>query len=431
MRWTPSTTTGLACLIAGLVMGYFMPRQSELADADRTGAALAKHPAQAGPVYAYDFPKTESSPPQSSGDLLRTIPPPDNYDARSEWLAKLPTSDLPQLIAALCSDAGPEGVESGDAHLIGNALEKWWEQDSSGLLSWLRKLPNTATKRYLVDELLEDIAYDDSSRAKALAASFKASDPEWDDSEVLNSLVMPDIREAWKKPGVSAEEMLSLYKRLRPSEDTWGNEIEVYPANFDFRRFLDGMNALQQEGSAKARQRPSDIIEAWAKADPQAAAEWLVEQKNNADPQNSPHFFGWRSFAEGVSARSGPQAYHQWAAQMFAQSGEKTREMILNESSDEDVIGIIGSITDAALRDKVAFEQAAQRNDIDMFANFSTPEARLNAIAQDPGTFHRWITRGKADPSFWVRAGLTGEQVEAVLPDTPPPMCPHCGTAHY
>lgn len=431
MRWTPSIKTGLACLAVGLIAGYFLPRQSDATATGRAESAVAKRTAKTEPVYAYNFPKTEDAPHQSPEALLRTIPPPDDYQARSKWLAKLPTSDLPQLVAGLCSDAGPEGLESEDTNLLGNALERWWNEDSAALLSWLRKMPNNETKRYLLTELLKDVVGSDPARAKAIAASFKAADPGWDDSEFQNSLVVPEIREAWEKPGVTAEEMLSLYRRLRPQDNSWGDRVEIYPPDFDFRSFLEGLNALKEEEGGYARQTPSNILEAWSKADPQAAAEWLIREKTKTGQGDNPYFMGWRSLAQGIAARSGPQAYHQWAAGMVAQSEDNVREMILRESSDEDLIGIIENISDASLRDEVALKQAAQRNDIDMFARFSTPQARLNAIAQDPGTFHRWITRGQTDPSFWTKAGLTAEQVEAVLPDTPPPLCPHCRTAHY
>lgn len=431
MHWTPSIMTGLVCLAAGLVAGYHLPHESDTSAIGRAESTIPKRPAKTEAVYAYDFSKTESPPRQSPEALLGTIPPSGDYQARSEWLGKLPSTDMPLLVEGLCSNAGPGGLEHEDKYLLGNALEKWWNEDGAALLSWLRKMPNNDTKRYLVTELLKDVAHNDASRAKALAASFKAADPDWDNGEFLNSLVIPEIRKAWDKPGVTAGEMLSLYSRLTPQDNSWGDRVDIYPPDFDFKTFLDGMNALRAEKGGRPVQMPSDMLEAWSKADPQAAAEWLIREKTKTDRGDNPYFMGWRSLAQGIAARSGPQAYHQWAAGMVAQSEETVREIILNESSDEDLVGIIGNISDASLRDEIALKHAARRNDIDMFARFSTPQARLDAIAGDPSTFHKWITRGKTDPSFWTKAGLTAEQVEAVLPDTPPPVCPHCQTAHY
>lgn len=423
--------TGLACLAAGLVAGYFLPRTNSIPSADRTASKTSKHPVQTEPVYAYDFSKTGNPPRPTHEALLGTIPPSGDYQARSEWLRNLPSADMPLLIGGLCSNAGPGGLEHEDKYLLGSALRKWWQEDSAALLSWLRKMPNNDTKRYLITELLKDVARDDVSRAKAMAASFKAADPDWDNGEFFNSLVIPEIRKAWEKPGVTADEMLALYSQLTPRDNSWGNRVGIYPPDFDFRSFLDGLNALRAEKGGKAVEMPSDMLEAWSKADPQAATEWLIREKTKTGRGDNPYFMGWRSLAQGIAARSGPQAYHQWAAGMVAQSEDKVREMILTESSDEDLMGILENISDASLRDTVALKYAAQRNDIDMFASFSTPEARLDAIARDPGTFHRWITRGKTDPSFWTKAGLTAEQVDAVLPDTPPPVCPHCRNAHY
>jgi hypothetical protein len=423
--------TGLACLAAGLIAGYFLPRTSGSSSAERTASTISRHPAESEPVYAYSFPKTEISPSLSPDELLRTAPPSDDYEARSEWLGKLPTTSLPQLIAGLCNDTGPEGIDSDELNLLDDALEKWWNEESAALLSWLSKLPNNETKRYLVTELLKDVADSDTSRAKALAASFKTADPDWDDGEFHNTLVIPEIQEAWKKPDVTAEEMLLLYRRLRPRENWTGDHVGVYPTGFNFRLFLEGLDALRRERGGELVHLPSDIIEAWSKTDPQAATEWLIREKTKTDQDHRPYFIGWGPLAQGIAARSGPQAYYRWAAAMVTQSEENIREMILRESSNEDLLGIIENMSDASLRDEVAMKFAAQHNDVDMFVRFSTPQERLDAIAQDPSTFHRWITRGRADPSFWMKAGLTAEQVEAVLPDTPPPLCPHCQTTHY
>lgn len=437
MRWSPTMTTGLACLAIGLLGGYFLPRgstkhsaltgdkqsgdhQSSVASArNQPVISFLTQPKEASDAYVY-----------SASAPLPTPPPNLDYKARSEWLQKLPVSDLPRLVGSLCDGAGPEGLEYEDKSLIESALEKWWGRDSAGLLSWLRKLPNGGTKRYLVTELLKDIGENDASRAKILAASFHAADPEWGHGEVLNSLVRPQISEAWKKPGVTAEEMLSWYERLSPEDRPPGHSVGIYPPDFDFRKFLDGMSALTEEKGGYERGRPSDIIEAWSKADPQAAAAWLIQEMGEADPQQHHYSVGWSSLAKAVSAKSGPQAYHQWAAAIVADSDANIRRMILSESSDEDVIGILGSINDIALRDEISLNRAVERGDIRMLGMLSTPEARLHAIAQDPRSFARWITRGRADPSFWPRAGLTAEQVATVLPDTPP-ICPHCKTAHY
>ena len=428
MRWAPSITAGLSCLVFGVLAGYFLPRQT---DNPATESVSSESPENTKPVYAFTLPKHDAGASMSSEELLQAVPPKEDYKARSEWLRKLPSSKLPQLVGGLCKDAGPEGLDYEDKNLVGNAIRKWWKEDSTALMSWLRRMPNSETKRYILTELLKDVAGNDPTRAKAIAASFKASDPEWDNSDFLNSLIVPEIRKAWQNPEVTSEQMLSLYKHLSPSDDSRGESVEIYPENFDFRGFLDGINAPREGNETIANRRPSDIIAAWAKTDPQAAAEWLLEQTGKASPRDNPYRWEWSNIAKGVAARSGAQAYHQWAAQMVTQSDEKVRETILVYSSDEDLIGIIENVGDTALRDKIAFEQAARRNDIDMFATFSTPEARLDAIAKDPRTFHLWITRGKADPGFWTRAGLTAEQIEAVLPKTPPPVCPHCKTAHY
>lgn len=430
MRWTSPVTVGLASLAVGFVAGYSIPRDGGSYAPGGRDTATARPPAATPGGKTVNSTRAEASVPRvpearpiSAASTFRSsLPPSDDPLARQKWAQNLPTSDIPSLVTGLCADLGPEGLPYEDRGLIDSALQTWWEKDSAALLDWLKRLPNSGTKRYLVSRLLAPMANDDPSRAAALAESFKAQDPEWNDSELQDTLVKKQVEETWKQSGVTADDMLQLYSRFSRGRGTTGERVGVYPLNFDFRKFLDGMAALSQQDGKSLAEMPSDALEAWAKVDPQAAVQWLVESQSDGRHRHGVTFADWEDIANGIAATSGPQAYHQWAADIVVQPQQsKLRELILQRSSDADLIGIIEKIGNVAQRDEALATAVGtsnrwrNENDIEKLAMISTPEGRLRVIAQNPDRFESWIKRGKTDPSFWPRAGLSPEQVNAVL----------------
>jgi hypothetical protein len=53
------------------------------------------------------------------------------------------------------------------------------------------------------------------------------------------------------------------------------------------------------------------------------------------------------------------------------------------------------------------------RDEINLLGLVSTPEARLKVIVDNHG--RDWVERGKADPSFLQKVGLTKEQLDAAV----------------
>ena len=429
MHWISPVTAGLAGLVVGALAGYSLPRGNEMPPPERQGNSTA------GANVAPDRPKVGSpnrtltgspssprSAPGSAGvDLLRSLPKRDDRSGRDLWVKNLAPGDVPTLVAGLCADAGPGGLEDEDRRLIQDALQKWWQSDSGAVLGWLRQLPNGGTKRYLVSSVLEDLARYDPARAASLAESFKAQDPGWNDAKLQDSLVKREVEAAWNRPDVTAEEMLQLYARFSRGNSTMGERISMYPAGFDFRKFLEGLAALNTQHGNRISHIPSDTLQEWAKIDPQAAVQWFMDARNEEQPHRHLSFADWDSIVSGVAASRGPQSYHQWAANILAQPNQaELRKVILQESESADLVGIVGQMTstaerDAALAAAVTSESWKRKEDIDLLGMISTPEARLQVLRSAPERFHEWIQRGRRDPSFWARAGLTTQQVSAAL----------------
>ena len=427
-------TIGVACFALGLLAGYSTPRREapSAGEAQTDDASLIAEPgkfatrpsAHGRPKTdsAFKFPESTASPKQkTAATIAQSGPPATDHEARMEWLQKLPAADLPRLVTELCQSAGPDGLGSDDRRLLSGALDRWWQEDGAGLLSWLRQLPSGRSKHYLVERLLQRIAFKDPAQAAALAESFKAADPEWDNAKLQDSLVEREVNQAWQTPGVTAEERLALHSRFSRGNKGSGPHMKTYPQNFDFRKFLDGMVALNQRDGKNPAQMPSDVLEAWARIEPQAAAEWLLRYESTEEKDGRIPFAGWDDISRGVTARSGLQAYHQWAAGIVVQGSGELRDLILRQSRDPQLAGIVGQITDAATRDSVLAKAIAtsdffnERDNLGRLGLVSTPEMRLRIIVENADRFQSLIERGKTDPSFWSRIGLTTEQVASAL----------------
>ena len=420
---------GIACLAIGLLAGYSIPREKRLATGDeQSSVSMAIEHSSAPPnaqrtkaEYAFKFPEITASPKQKPAAATgASLPAANDHKARMEWLQKLPTADLPQFVTGLCQSAGPDGLANNEKWLLGRALNKWWEEDSAGLLAWLKQLPSSRSKQYLLETLLEQVSSEDPAQAAALAESFKAADPQWDNGKLLDTFLEKEVNQAWERPGVTADEMLALYSSFSRGNRCQGTYLKTYPEGFDFRKFLDGMASLNRQDGKNPARMPPDILQAWAKADTQAAADWLLRHEATKQENGEVSFVEWEDIVNGITARSGPQAYHQWAAGVVTQGQGGLRAAILRESNDQQLAGIVEQIPGAATRDAVLSAAIASsgsygRDELTRLGLVSTPEARLRVIAENTSSLSELIRRGRTDPSLWPRVGLTPDQVDAAL----------------
>lgn len=433
MTWISPLTVGVACLAIGLLAGYAIPRQEapRAEEAQTSGGALASEPGKTSPgpsapaspkaEYAFKFPANTSVPKQkTSAATGPSAPARTDHRAKMEWLQKLPAAELPRLVTELCQSAGPDGLGNDERRLLSGAIDRWWREDGTGLLAWLKQLPSNRSKQYLVEKLLEKVSSEDPAQAAALAESFKSADPQWDNSPMFDNLLEKEVNQAWERPGVTADEMLALYSRFSRGNRCQGTYLKTYPEGFDFRKFLDGMAALNRQDGKNPARMPPDILQAWAKADPQAAADWLLQHEATKREGGEVSFVEWEDIVNGITARSGPQAYHQWAAGIVTQGEGELRTAILKESNDQQLAGIVAQIPGAAARDAVLSAAIASssnygRDDLTRLGLVSTTEARLRVIAENADNLAELIRRGRNDPSLWPRVGLTPEQVATAL----------------
>lgn len=327
-------------------------------------------------------------------------------------------------MANLCSDIGPEGLKHEERHLIQQGLRKWWNNNRETLLQWLATLPTTETKRYLMTKILKDfLSKEDPSRAKMLADAYSLQDPKWASSDYKNLILGDSIEAGWKNPRSTAEQMLALYQQASRGRHTYGSNIGIYPDGFDFRKFLDGMDALDSADGLKSSMMPSDALAAWAKQDPQQAAQWLLQTQAKWQQEKRGAglpFATWDQIAKAVAGSKGPQAYYGWAAKFVGSLDEESRRKILSAyGRDGDVLGILGATQDNETRDKVLTSAIGMGADAEQSISYlkmlSTPEARLNAIKSNKRRLNDISEEFVIDKSAYKQLGLTEEQFNKAL----------------
>ena len=419
----------MSAFALGLGGGYFAPRFPSRTEVQTESAAVIKDTANAEkiasePDASLSPAATAISPtllPQPVANSPLVISPGVSAEERHRQLRELPPEAFPTLMAELCSDIGPKGLKHQEQHLIQNGLRKWWKSNRETLLQWVASQPNSATKRYLMSEILEDfLLKEDPERAKTLAEAYRLQDPKWA-AEYNNLMVSGPIEAAWKNPQTTADQMLALYKTVNRGRHTQGTGVDVYPEGFDFGKFMDGMDAMNQADGLKSSIMPSDTLTAWAKQDPQQAAQWLLQATAKWKEQNrfGLPFARWEQIAKAVAGNRGPQAYYDWAAKFVGDLDETSRRSLLSAyGRDGDVLGILSATKDATTRDKVltsAISTGDSEQTLAYLKMLSTPGARLNAIKGNKQKLAELTKDFEVDKSVYQQLGLTEKQLQEAL----------------
>lgn len=422
----------LLIFVVGLALGYLASEFKSRALA-QTGSMIAETdtPESDKTVLEPTTPAAPKEPSTASTDSLQpaistSYTPVGALDPEERYrqLKELPPEEFPTLMADLCSDIGPEGLNFQEKNLIHQGLRKWWTNNQETLLQWVATLPTTETKRYLMTKILKDfLSKEDPVRAKMLADAYSLQDPKWASSDYKNISLGGAIEAGWKNPHTTAEQMLTLYQQASRGRHTYGSNVGIYPEGFDFRKFLDGMDALDSADGLKSSIMPSDTLAAWAKQDPQQAAQWLLQAQANWQQQKRGAglpFATWDQIVKAVAGSKGPQVYYEWAAQFVGSLDEESRRRILSAyGRDGDVLGILGATQNTETRDKVLTSAIGMGGDAEQAISYlkmlSTPQARLSAIESNKRRLNDLNKDFVIDKSAYKQMGLTEEQVKKAL----------------
>lgn len=433
---------GLSGMIVGFVGGYAFPRNapvdSPIPESSPDRGPELSTPSSSGPaeLAGKTALTSSSSKPQTpsagrieaAAQIYKSLPPAGDSrefggSERQEWVQNLSPEEIPLFLEGFCAaHSGPQGMSFEEKWLVNRALKNWWKADRQSVLNWVSGLPPGPTKRFLSSELLESIVLEsDPALATRMAKDFKARDPEWDMDGFQEKIAIEAIEQAWKNPVTTAEQMLDLYSQLPAKKNsTTGSPVRDYPENFDFRKFLDGLTALSKQNK-EPRRLPSDALTAWAKADPQSATAWFIE--NSGKSQDRLPFMEWSNIAEAVSSTHGTQSYYEWASAVLSSASDQFLNTKFHPSGSE-LLGIAQATQNPAARDRIlsrGIGGADIESTIRYLGMMSSPESRLRAISQNRYHFQMAAEKFQLDESLFQGLGLTSEQVNEIIKPGGPP----------
>lgn len=414
---TRSLLTHSACCLVGIGLTAIVLKP----DATTTGPVNSENPrtAPANRGTRNDPSQVAKHKQAAAQQLLRSIPDREKYSEREKWQKELSTDQIPTLLEALSVGIGPEGLDYSDKDLIEKSIKRWLTESPEECAAWINQLEPGGIKCHFLKTMLEELLKSDPERALAMSESYQAEDPLWKHGDLQYKHVKGKIDKAWKKPDVTAEEMLAVFSELPRGESSGGSNIDSYPENFDFQAFLDGIASWNEKDRKQPGTMPTDVLETWARRDPQAAAQWFLQtsEKNVSVP-----FQEWKNIARAVSATSEAAAYHQWTADLLGQVSEKQFDKIAGNIEPRDMLDVADAIEDHHLRDRtlqtMAGSQASKgpAQAIALYGEISTPEARLAAIKKDSSYyFRKWLEEKSITAADWRKLGLTEAQVRAVV----------------
>jgi hypothetical protein len=265
-------------------------------------------------------------------------------------------------------------------------------------------------------ELLESLVYEsDPDLAMRMAEDFKSRDPEWDLDDFQEKTVSKAIEKAWENPNSTAEQMLELYTNLpTDTSGTMGSGIKDYPENFDFRKFLDGLYALTEQGKKPSR-LPNDALTAWARNDPQAATAWFMEVSEKGI-KHLP-FQEWSDISSAVADTHGTQAYYEWASKVLSGASDNFLKKEFRPSGS-DLLGIAAATQNPVARDRIlthGLRNADIESTLRYLGMMSSPEIRLRAISENSWHFQKVNEQFLLDDAVFQELGLTREQVKEAI----------------
>lgn len=227
---------------------------------------------------------------QRTEDLLKKLDDagPDKNKA-GEIMSEMEKSELRALILMISEKAGFTGLASGDIEKLEVLVVEWSKSDLDAALNWAATLTTSNDRQQILRSILEDIGEKDLDRALEVAEKYRK-----DHSKAID---LPHEL-GQKICSLNAEEMLKRVARVLYEKNTRGFG-ENFDANYDYRKALDGIAALQSslQSGQKISILPSNLIEQWAKHDPDAAWEWLSEGKQVPFNDMSDFFAGYSSVA--------------------------------------------------------------------------------------------------------------------------------------
>lgn len=196
-----------------------------------------------------------------------------NKEKKSAVMAEMETSELLLLIEAISQKAGITGLDYKDKEQLEDFLVEWSKRDSDAALAWADGIKNPRDRKALLGKVISHIAEKNWETGIELVLQYcRNEEGGWDiPYSISNKIVSTD-----------ADQMLRLTAQFVSSKGGTSGYSGEFPPNYDFRKALDGLAAIKSslKQSESFSVLPTNLMEEWAKIDPDAAWQWLGEDKN-------------------------------------------------------------------------------------------------------------------------------------------------------
>lgn len=182
------------------------------------------------------------------------------------------SSMVTTLIEDLAGTAGVKGLGSEESRALGDLAEFWYGESPSEMRQWVLGIEKGPMRREMVNRLISAEAPVDFEAALELAAAERSSD----DSRPGLPRVL--FEEAAKRDAGALLRTIGLTEYEGTSASGSGLR---YAEGFDFAAVLNGLAEMREslpEGR-RFEEVPNNILEEWSKTDPQAAYDWVLEDR--------------------------------------------------------------------------------------------------------------------------------------------------------
>jgi hypothetical protein len=187
------------------------------------------------------------------------------------------TKDFAKLLEALLKRggaAGRAGLDFRDKAAVDQLVSDWYAADPERATRWVRSLKDPQDLKELGDVLIATAVGKDYDAAIRLMQEFSHNKD--------GVVVIPEtVMKAAAKQGAAELLKLSSLSPLSVEKDPVSPLTLSYPQDFDFQAALEGFNELHAKG-VKPATYPADLLDEWAKRDPEAAFRWFANTDSKA-----------------------------------------------------------------------------------------------------------------------------------------------------
>lgn len=399
----------LLVFFAGLAVSWFAKKPVIVVEEKQQFARASQHRSS----QSKDVTAKSASRNARVDELLKKLTNAEyDNEKKSTVLAEIETSELLLLIEKISESAGITGLDYKEKEQLEDLLVEWCERDADAALAWADGTKNPRDRKALLGKVISHIAEKNLETGIELVLQYcRNEEVGWDiPYSISNKIVSTD-----------ADQMLRLTAQFVSSKGGTSGYSGEFPPNYDFRKALDGLAAIKSslKQSESFSVLPTNLMEEWAKMDPDAAWQWLSEDKNVT-------FNDVDDFLEGYCER----ATNAEIIQILTQAGErfKTPEQhfrsVWSVIAEKQNAELISQFLDAAPGNhqeklnhffRVSNRSRGGHFDVskNMFVSQMSPAERMSVFAQD-------LDYSEIDRKFYTpilqRLGHTEAEIQQMLP---------------